>query len=125
MLIARSERLRADLANEFGEFEARFGGRRPDFLVRATACGPVHPFEPGGLGLAMLRGTHPFRWITRGVLLFSVVRRILTAVRSLRSVFTLPATVISSRSGRNVAQSGSALAWGARGPEFKSRRSDQ
>jgi hypothetical protein len=33
--------------------------------------------------------------------------------------------VISSRGGRNVAQSGSALAWGARGPEFKSRRSDQ
>src|SRR5580658_4396677 len=27
--------------------------------------------------------------------------------------------------GRSVAQSGSALAWGARGPEFKSRRSDQ
>ena len=26
---------------------------------------------------------------------------------------------------RSVAQSGSALAWGARGPEFKSRRSDQ
>jgi hypothetical protein len=27
--------------------------------------------------------------------------------------------------GRSVAQPGSALAWGARGPEFKSRRSDQ
>jgi hypothetical protein len=33
--------------------------------------------------------------------------------------------MISSVCGRNVAQSGSALAWGARGPEFKSRRSDQ
>ncbi|MEN9526963.1 MAG: hypothetical protein RLY56_914, partial [Pseudomonadota bacterium] len=29
------------------------------------------------------------------------------------------------RFGRDVAQPGSALAWGARGPEFKSRRPDQ
>jgi hypothetical protein len=28
------------------------------------------------------------------------------------------------QSSRSVAQPGSALAWGARGPEFKSRRSD-
>ena len=33
--------------------------------------------------------------------------------------------VEEEQSCRSVAQSGSALAWGARGPEFKSRRSDQ
>ena len=31
----------------------------------------------------------------------------------------------NSTVGRDVAQPGSALAWGARGPEFKSRRPDQ
>src|SRR5579862_7373021 len=39
----------------------------------------------------------------------------------------LPSAVSSRKEiwCRSVAQSGSALAWGARGPEFKSRRSDQ
>jgi hypothetical protein len=36
-----------------------------------------------------------------------------------------PAVQQEEKTVRSVAQSGSALAWGARGPEFKSRRSDQ
>jgi hypothetical protein len=35
------------------------------------------------------------------------------------------AGIEEEKSSRSVAQPGSALAWGARGPEFKSRRSDQ
>jgi hypothetical protein len=85
MLILRSERLRADLANEFGEFETRFAGADRILSFARRVAAPSILLSLGGLGLGMLRGTHPFRLITRAVLLFSVVRKILTAVRSLRS----------------------------------------
>ena len=45
--------------------------------------------------------------------------------RPVRHLPGRPASLQEEQSCRSVAQSGSALAWGARGPEFKSRRSDQ
>ena len=43
----------------------------------------------------------------------------------LRFIEVDPTAVLRSESCRDVAQPGSALAWGARGREFKSRRPDQ
>lgn len=85
MLVMRSERLRADLGHAYGEFETRLGGVDRIFAVVRGIASPSILVSVGGLGLAMLRRAHPFMWATRGVLVFSVVRRILAAVRALRA----------------------------------------
>jgi hypothetical protein len=84
MLVLRSERLRSDLGGTFGEFETRLGGADRIFAVVRGFASPSILLGVGGLGLALLRRAHPFVWATRGVLIFSVVRRVLAAVRSLR-----------------------------------------
>jgi hypothetical protein len=91
MLVQRSEHLRADLASAFGEFETRLGGADRIFAVARGIASPSILLSVGGLGLALLRRAHPFMWATRGVLIFSVVRRILAAVRTLRSASSSPA----------------------------------
>jgi hypothetical protein len=85
MLILRSERLRADLGRTFGDFETRLGGIDKAFAIARRISAPSILLSLGGLGLGMLRGTHPFRWATRGVIIFSLVRRILAAVRTIRA----------------------------------------
>jgi hypothetical protein len=85
MLILRSERLRADLASNYGQFETRLGGVDRILAIVRRFASPSILLSLGGLGLGLLRGTHPFRWATRGILIFSIVRRILAAVRALRS----------------------------------------
>ena len=85
MLVLRSERLRADLGSIYGEMETRLGWVDRLFTIGRGIAFPSILLSVGSLALAMLRGTHPFRWATRGVLIFSVVRRILAAVRVLRS----------------------------------------
>ena len=85
MLVVRSERLRADLGRIYGEFETRLGGVDKILAIARGIASPSILLSLGGLGFAMLRRAHPFVWVTRGVLIFSVVRRILAAVRTLRA----------------------------------------
>jgi len=85
MLVLRSERLRADLGTTYGQFETRLGGADRIFAMARGIASPSLLLSVGGLGFAMLRRTHPFMWATRGLLIFSVVRRILAAVRTVRS----------------------------------------
>jgi hypothetical protein len=85
MLVLRSERLRMNLGRTYGEFEARLGGFDKILGIARRIATPSILLSLGGLGLGMLRRTHPFRWATRGFLIFSVVRRILAAVRTLRA----------------------------------------
>jgi hypothetical protein len=85
MLVQRSEHLRSDLASAFGEFEARLGGADRIFATVRGFASPSILLGIGGLALALLRGAHPFKWATRGILIFQVVRRVLVAVRGLRS----------------------------------------
>jgi hypothetical protein len=85
MLVLRSERLRADLGRAYGEFETRLGGVDRIFAVVRRIASPSILVSVAGLALAMLRRAHPFMWATRGVLIFSVVRRILAAVHALRA----------------------------------------
>ena len=81
----RSERLRADLGRTYGEFETRLGGADKIFAVARGIASPSLLLSVGGLGFAMFRRAHPFVWATRGILIFSVVRRILAAVRRIRA----------------------------------------
>jgi hypothetical protein len=85
MLVLRSERLRGDLGRTYGEFESRLGGVDRVLSIVRGIVSPSLLFGVGGVGFALLRGAHPFKWATRGILIFSVVRRILAAVRSLRA----------------------------------------
>jgi hypothetical protein len=85
MLVLRCERLRADLSHAYGDFETRLGGLDRVLAVARGIASPSILVSVGGLGLALLRRAHPFMWVTRGVLIFSVVRRILAAVRTLRA----------------------------------------
>jgi hypothetical protein len=85
MLVVRSERLREDLADVYSEFEARLGGLDRIFAVARGIASPSILLSVGGLALALLRRARPFVWATRGVLLFSVARRVLTVVRALRA----------------------------------------
>jgi hypothetical protein len=88
MLVLRSERLRADLGHAYGGFETRLGGFDRIFAVVRGIASPSILVSVGGLGLAMFRRARPFMWATRGVLIFSVVRRILAAVRARRRAST-------------------------------------
>jgi hypothetical protein len=83
--VLRSERLRADLGDTYGEFETRLGGVDKIFAIARRMASPSILLSVGGLGFALLRRAHPVGWVTRGVLIFSVVRRILAAVRTLRA----------------------------------------
>lgn len=85
LLVARSERLRADLGDVYREFEVRLGGLDRFFGAVRGIASPSILMTAGGLGLAMLRRARPFVWATRGVLLLSVVRRIVAAVRAQRA----------------------------------------
>ena len=85
MLVLRCERLRADLSHAYGDFETRLGGLDRVFAVARGIAAPSILLSVGGLGLALLRGARPFKWATRGVLIFSAVRRILAAVRAQRA----------------------------------------
>ena len=85
MLVARSERLRGDLADAYREFEARLGGLDRLLSAMRGIASPSILRSAGGLGLAMLSRVRPFVWVTRGVLLLSVVRRIVAAVRAQRA----------------------------------------
>jgi hypothetical protein len=85
MLVMRSERLRADLASAFGQFETRLGGVDHIFAIVRRVASPSLLLSAGGLGFAMLRRAHPFRWATRGFLIFSLLRRIFGVIRDLRS----------------------------------------
>jgi hypothetical protein len=85
MLVLRSERLRIDLGRTYGIVETRIGGVDKIFGVARRLASPSILLSLGGLGLGMLRRTHPFRWATRGILIFSLARRIVAAVRTLRA----------------------------------------
>ena len=85
MLILRSERLRADLGRTFADVETRLGGMDKIFAIARRISAPSILLTLGGLGLGMLRRTHPFRLATRGILIFSLVRRIIAAVRTIRA----------------------------------------
>jgi len=89
VLVMRSERLRADLGSTYREFEARFTGVDRIFAIARGIGSPSLLLSVGGLAFALLRGFRPVRWATRGILIFSVVRRIVAAVRSLRSASPL------------------------------------
>ena len=85
MLVLRCARLRAELGDAYGEFETRLG--TVDRII-ATARGFASPsllITLGGLALPFLRRVHPFKWVTRGVLMVSLVRRIFGAVHALRA----------------------------------------
>jgi hypothetical protein len=84
MLKLRCERLRADMSQGFGKLETRIGGVDRVFATLRGFISPSLLISAGGLGFAMFRRARPFMWVTRGVLLFSIVRRILSAVRALR-----------------------------------------
>jgi hypothetical protein len=90
MLVLRSERLRSDLGSAYGQFETRLGGVDHIFAIVRRIASPSILLSAGGLGFAMLRRAHPFMWATRGVLIFSLVRRILAAVRALRAASPPP-----------------------------------
>jgi hypothetical protein len=85
MLVMRSERLRRDLGSTYGEFESRLGGVDRILAIARSIASPSILLSLGGLGLALLRRARPFKWATRGILIFSVVRRILAAVRTQRA----------------------------------------
>ena len=85
MLVLRSERLRGDLGRSYGEFESRLGGLDRIVSIARGFISPSLLLGVGGVGFALLRGARPFKWATRGILIFSVVRRILGAVRGLRA----------------------------------------
>jgi hypothetical protein len=85
MLIMRSERLRSDLANAYGQFETRLGGVDHIFAIVRRFASPSMLLSAGGLGFAMLRRAHPFMWATRGLLIFSLLRRLFGVIRDLRS----------------------------------------
>jgi hypothetical protein len=85
MLVLRSERLRGDLGRTYGEFETRFGVVDRIFAAVRGFASPSLLMSLGGLGLGMFRRARPFVWATRGVLIFSVVRRLLAAIRSRRA----------------------------------------
>jgi hypothetical protein len=85
MLVVRSERLRADLGRTYGEFETRLGGVDKILAIARGIASPSVLLSLGGLGFAMFRRARPFGWATRGILIYSVVRRILAAVRTLRA----------------------------------------
>jgi hypothetical protein len=85
MLVLRSERLRADLGHTYGDFETRLSGiDRVVSMVRGFAS-PSVLLSVGGLGLGLLRHVRPFKWATRGLLIFSLARRILGAIRTSRA----------------------------------------
>jgi hypothetical protein len=84
-LLARSECLRVDLGITFAEVERRLGGVDRAFAVARGVASPSVLLSVAGLVFGMLRRVRPFMWATRGVLIFSVVRRILAAVQTLRS----------------------------------------
>jgi hypothetical protein len=85
MLVLRSERLRAELGNTYGQFETHLGGVDRIFSMARGFASPSILLSLGGLALAMLRGVRPFKWAARGLLVFSLVRRILAAVRTARA----------------------------------------
>ena len=85
ILVLRCDRLRVDLGRAYGDFETRLSGVDRIFAAARGIAAPSILISVAGLGLTLLRRTHPFRWATRGVLIFSVVRRILGAVRALRA----------------------------------------
>ena len=124
MLVLRSERLREELGDAFGEFEGPLRGRLIAPVSRHRRnFSPSILLSLAGLSFALLASYAPGPWATRGIVAFSLARRVLALIRSARIAASSDGDII--RLGRNVAQSGSALAWGARGPEFKSRHSDQ
>jgi hypothetical protein len=85
MLVLRSERLRADLGSTYGDFETRLGGIDRIFSMVRGFASPSLLLTVGGLGLGLLRRVRPFKWATRGLLIFSLARRILGAIRSSRA----------------------------------------
>jgi hypothetical protein len=85
LLIVRSERLRADLGATYADVESRLGGVDRAFAIARGVASPSVLLSVAGLVFGMLRRVRPFMWVTRGVLIVSVVRRILAAVRTLRS----------------------------------------
>jgi hypothetical protein len=85
MLVLRSERLRSDLGHAYGDFETRLSGiDRIVSMLRGFAS-PSVLLSLGGLGLGLLRRVRPFKWATRGLLIFSLARRILGAIRTSRA----------------------------------------
>jgi len=85
MLVLRSERLRLDLASSYGQFETRLGGVDHIFAIVRRFASPSILLSAGGLGFAMLHRVHPFRWATRGILIYQLVRRVLAVVRAVRA----------------------------------------
>jgi YqjK-like protein len=85
VLVLRSERLRADLGGTYRDVETRFAGVDRVFAIARGIASPSVLLSVAGLAFAMLRRVRPFMWVTRGILIVSVVRRILAAVRTLRS----------------------------------------
>ena len=85
LLIVRSERLRADLGATYADVESRLGGIDRAVAIARGVASPSVLLSVAGLVFGMLRRVRPFMWATRGVLIVSVVRRILAAIRVIRS----------------------------------------